>query len=326
MPLHPPSTLYDRIEEAKLLSDLERAQLNALAEEIWRELDLRVTRAQRAGIERAFWSLISEWESLPAVMEDVQLPGSFGLERIRELEDRLGETFIGLQPSAPPTVDLEKIHPDEEVLYDFPRQLARRFGVFPVRKQERLLELASAAPRDWKQWLEIAEATACRVRLFSAPAKEIERATKRWYPDARDPTPHEPLRLLRSVRNAESLIEDGFDIEFSEMAEVQQLCGDLIGRLLSEGIDCVMLEPADGNLHLNIFTDGWRPFAAWPRNLWRPLDLALRRLSKTPNQPWEQEAFLEWPFMGVNYRIWLMWREIEGVPTLTLPPFLPEEE
>ena len=164
MPLHPPSTLYDRVEEAKLLSDEERAQLNALAEELWREMDLRVTRARRAGLERAFWSLISEWESLPAILEDVRLPGTFGLERVRELEDRLGETLIGNQPSAAPGVDLSTIHPDEEVLYDVPRQLARRFGVFPIRKQERLLELACANPRDWNLWLEIAETTAKRNR------------------------------------------------------------------------------------------------------------------------------------------------------------------
>lgn len=325
MPLHPPSTLYDRIDEAKLLSDLERAQLTALAEQLWAALELRVTRAEKAGLERAFWSLISEWEGLPAIVEETSLPGEFGMDRIRDLEMRLGETLIGGLPSAP-RIDLNSIEPDEEVLYDFSRQMARRFGVFPVRKQERLLELATAKPDDGKLWLDLAMATACRIRLLSAPEREIERSIKRYYPDARDPIPRQPFRNALHVRNPESLTEDGFDLEFSRMEEVGQLCSDLVGRLLSEGIDSAMLEPAEGCLQVNIFVDGWRPMASWPRNLWRALDLAFRRLSHAPTQPWEQEAFLDWPFMGAPYRIWLMWKKIDGVETLSLQPFLPSPD
>lgn len=326
MAQHPPSTLYDRIEAAELLSDLERAQLTALAEQLWAELDLRSARPQRAGLERAFWSLLAEWESLPATPEDTVLPGEFGLQRVRDLEDRMGETLIGTQSSTIPRVDLSQIHPDEEVLYDFPRQMARSFGVFPVRKQERLLELASSKPADWALWLRLSEATGCRIRLYSAPTQEIERAIKRFYPDARDPTPPEPLRLLLSVRNAESLAEDGYDIEFSEMEEMHRLVSDLAGRLLSEQIDCVMLEPAESSLQLSIFTDGWRPYAFWPRNLWRPFDLTLRRLTKAPSRPWEQEAFLDWPFMGIDYKLWILWREIEGTPTITVQPVPPQTD
>ena len=87
-----------------------------------------------------------------------------------------------------------------------------------------------------------------------------------------------------------------------------------------------MLEPAEGLLHLNVFTDSWRPLVSWPRNLWRPLDLAFRQLAKVLTQPWEQEGFLDWPFMGIDYRVWLLWREVEGVPTLTVQPFVPEAE
>lgn len=324
MPLHPPSTLYDRIEAAHLLSDVEQAQLTALAEELWSEMGPRTQRAERAGLERAFWSLIAEWEGLPAVAEDAPLAGQFGLERVREIEDRLGETLIGSLPSSPPSIDLNSVHPDEEVLFDFPKRMARFFGVFPVRKQERLIELASSSPKDAKLWLNLSMATGMRVRLLFSPAREIERAIKRFYPDARDPIPHEPLRLLLSVRNQESLAEDGFDLEFAEQEEIRSLVGDLVGRLLSEGIDCVMLEPTEDALQLNIFTDSWRPLAAWPRNLWRPIDLALRRLSDTPAVPWEQEGFLDWPFMGTEYRLWLMWTEIEETPTLTIQPFVPE--
>jgi len=316
MPFLPPSTLYDRIDQARWLTDMTRAELTALAERLYTSMDRRTTRAERMGLERAFWSLVAYLEHEPEELdEEIQLEGE-AAKRIADLERRLGQTLGNSARIHVPRVDLADVEPDPEAWDRMPIALSRNHNVFPFELHGRTIHVAMSEPSNWEIWLHLHKGTGLRPLPHVAPAREIERAIKRATPSIYEPAEPKPAPIRASLRDAATLDEEGLDMEFSRLEGVLELCRELIGRSIAEGRSDLLILPDRGMVVVRAFTSSWEIVHEWPLNLWGPMQLTFRALAHIPMSPFETEASLIWPFMGADVSVWFHWYHAEGVPQL----------
>lgn len=95
--------------------------------------------------------------------------------------------YLALQlrvPEASPELFLAS---DPRLLERFPRELAGRLQVFPLRLEDRVLHLAMVAPADLQQLDEVSFATGQRVKPYVAPELRMLFFLEQRYGFARDP-------------------------------------------------------------------------------------------------------------------------------------------
>lgn len=300
---YPPSLIYDRIEQADHLSELQKAQLQAFAEEHWAGLPSRATPAELLGATRAFWSLIAATTETTTETSVPELADS-ARKRIEELEERFGEQFLGFRTERE-YVALESLVPPNGVETRFPKRLARELHVVPYEIESRSMHVATDRPEDRELWLKIQRSTGLRPILKFAPKDEVKRALSRWYPSAME-TPEEVFELALDF-DPVAEEENQFDVDFARMHPTETLCSLMIGKMLASGFEDLMVEPEGEQTMVRVFDGTWSLQEALPRNLWEPVQLWFRLRAAQPLIWDDRTAEVEWPFMGQPAPLTFTW-------------------
>ncbi|MBI4834693.1 MAG: type IV-A pilus assembly ATPase PilB [Planctomycetes bacterium] len=160
-----------------------------------------------------------------------------------------------------PPISIEKIHPDEKALKDFPEEKAKSFSALPISKIGNILTIVVSNPFDIFKLDDIRMITNCELRLVLALERNLQRSIKRFY----NPEDHKLEELLQDVGGPEmELKEDSEDEELdlfqitSEAGEspVIKLVNMILMRALKEGSSDIHIEPYEKKIRVRFRQDG----------------------------------------------------------------------
>ena len=159
--------------------------------------------------------------------------------------------MITRRAALPHLADFSGVDPSAVALLD--ERWARRYGVLPLRLEDRALLVATSNPLDLDAERAVAFATGHRVRWVEASATEITQQMARWYPEIGTRT--EPGALPVEVQHL------GFDSASRERTPDESASAiQLVDQLLADGIQAgasdIHIEPEEQGIAVRHRIDG----------------------------------------------------------------------
>ena len=153
-----------------------------------------------------------------------------------------------------PYVNFEETSIEKEAVLLISEQLAKKYGVIPIRKEGETLVLAMHDPVDFYAIDDVEGATGMEVSAVITPKKDILNAIDRYYGSEIAEQAFEDLKREYSNINLESLA----DISASavESAPVVRLINSILQNAIKSGASDIHIEPMAKNLKIRFRIDG----------------------------------------------------------------------
>ncbi len=154
-------------------------------------------------------------------------------------------------------IELSKIEIDSEVLRTFPEYLARKYNVFPVKKDSNKLHLATSDPLNTFVIDEIKMTTDLEIKFLLATRSEIKKTIDQYY-TLRD-TIQEALWEMREKAQDEKYDSSSIyeQSEETDKAPVVRLVDTLIKQAVKKGASDIHIEPQEKNVRIRYRIDGF---------------------------------------------------------------------
>lgn len=153
-----------------------------------------------------------------------------------------------------PYVNFEETSIEKEAVLLISEQLAKKYGVIPIRKEGETLVLAMHDPVDFYAIDDVEKTTGMEVSSVITPQKDILNAIDRYYGSEIAEQAFEDLKREYSNINLESLA----DISAStvESAPVVRLINSILQNAIKSGASDIHIEPMAKNLKIRFRIDG----------------------------------------------------------------------
>ncbi len=189
-----------------------------------------------------------EKKSFPAVLEE---------EGILDAREILGLTA---QSANMVPVDLEKVHPNEDVLETVPQEVAMDYGILPIDRVGDVLTLAVGNPFDVLKLDDIRIITGCQLRPVVGDERAIREAIQRFYKSPETQMDEvlgdydgDDVELKEDALGEESL--DLSDLS-DEGSPVVKLVNMIISKAVKERVSDIHIEPFEKKVKVRYRKDG----------------------------------------------------------------------
>ncbi|MCH7526541.1 MAG: Flp pilus assembly complex ATPase component TadA [Planctomycetes bacterium] len=162
--------------------------------------------------------------------------------------------IIGEQLSIP-VVDLSSIEIDPELLNLIPSKIVHRYHLFPIKKVNGALRVATANALDLYAFDELRMLTGMKVEPMLAPEGDIKRVIKQHY-GVGGQTVEDMLEASDVEVVSEVHEEDGDLIEMAQEATVVKLVNEILLEAIRDRASDVHIEPFEDGLRIRYRIDG----------------------------------------------------------------------
>ncbi|MBW8887943.1 MAG: type IV-A pilus assembly ATPase PilB [Fibrobacteres bacterium] len=134
-------------------------------------------------------------------------------------------------------VNLAEMEPPQEILSLVPEEMAIKYGVIPVQKEERLIHVVIGDPRNTSVVDAIKFLTGCNVRVWMAPESQIKKAVDKYYVHSVSTTGFE--NIIQDVEDQDPEVvqetghDDGADADYNVM---EAPLVRLVNKVLSDAV------------------------------------------------------------------------------------------
>ena len=183
------------------------------------------------------------------VVSREQVPAALKLQL--EKGNSLGETLVGLGAIASvddivwqlaaqintQVVNLAEMELSQDVLSLVPEEMAIKYGVIPVQKEDRLIHVVIGDPRNTQIVDAIKFLTGCNVRVWMAPESQVKKAVDKYYVHSVSTTGFE--NIIQDVEDndpevvQDSAGDDGSDSDYNVM---EAPLVRLVNKVLSDAV------------------------------------------------------------------------------------------
>ncbi len=157
-------------------------------------------------------------------------------------------------------VDLEKVHPNEDVLETVPQEVAQDYGILPIDRVGDVLTLAVGNPFDVLKLDDIRIITGCQLRPVVGDENAIREAIQRFYKSAETQMDEvlggyegDDVELKEDAGGEDSL--DLSDLS-DEGSPVVKLVNMIISKAVKERVSDIHIEPFEKKVKVRYRKDG----------------------------------------------------------------------